>query len=158
MKRLHHILLLSLALSGTTLTAQNKDTAKEFLMHLVGNYNLACEQSEFYNFPAWPSTVPDLPGWLENDPYGSEPADKLNVLATANDWTTNLGHPGPANAAMGEIFALPILPNMMARAARGEQTAAESVAQADPSSTGGLQPTCRSGAKKRGGGLLRRPV
>ena len=41
------------------------------------------------------------------------------MLETANDWTTNLGHPGPANAAMGEIFALPILPNMMARAAAG---------------------------------------
>ena len=32
---------------------------------------------------------------------------------------------------MGEIFALPILPNMMARAARGEQTPEESVAQAE---------------------------
>jgi hypothetical protein len=53
------------------------------------------------------------------------------VLKDANDWTTNLGWPGPANAAIGEIFNLPILPNMMARAARGEQTAAESVAQAE---------------------------
>ena len=70
-------------------------------------------------------------GWLDADPFGSEPADKLSVLKTANDWTTNLGHPGPANAAMGEIFALPILPNMMARAARGEQTPEESVAQAE---------------------------
>ncbi len=127
--------------------AQNKDTAKEFLMHLVGNYNLACEQSEFYNFPAWPATVPDLPGWLENDPYGSDPVDKLNVLATANDWTTNLGHPGPANAAMGEIFALPILPNMMARAAQGQQTPEESVAQAEQEITAIFE-------KWRGEGLM----
>ncbi|MBA3415515.1 MAG: hypothetical protein H0U10_09860, partial [Chloroflexia bacterium] len=80
------------------------------------------------------STVPELEGddgWLANDPFGSEPADKLVVLQTANDWTTNLGHPGPANAAMGEIFALPTLPNMMARAAQGQQTAQESVAQAE---------------------------
>jgi multiple sugar transport system substrate-binding protein len=111
--------------------AQNPDTAKEFLMHLVGNYTAACEQSELYNFPAWPSTVPDLESWLDNDPYGSEPADKLTLLKTANDWTTNLGHPGPANAAMGEIFALPTLPNMMARAATGQQTAEESVAEAE---------------------------
>jgi multiple sugar transport system substrate-binding protein len=111
--------------------SQNQDTAKEFLMHLVGNYALAAEQSELYNFPAWPSTVPDLEGWLDADPYGSEPADKLSLLKTANDWTTNLGHPGPANAAMGEIFALPILPNMMARAAQGQQTPEESVAQAE---------------------------
>ena len=33
--------------------------------------------------------------WLDNDPYGSQPADKLALLKTANDWTTNLGHPGP---------------------------------------------------------------
>lgn len=111
--------------------AQNPDTAKEFLMHLVENYNAAFEQSEFYDLPAWPSTVPDLDSLLQDDPYGSEPADKLSFLGTAGEWTTNLGHPGPANAAMGEIFALPILPNMMARAARGEQTAEESVAQAE---------------------------
>jgi ABC-type glycerol-3-phosphate transport system substrate-binding protein len=111
--------------------AENPDTAMEFLLHLVNNYAAAAEQSELYNFPAWPSTAPDLDTWLGDDPFGSEPSDKLAVLKTANDWTTNLGHPGPANAAMGEIFALPILPNMMARAARGEQTPEESVAQAE---------------------------
>jgi multiple sugar transport system substrate-binding protein len=109
----------------------NTDTAKEFLMHLVDNYAACCEQSEFYNFPAWTSTVPDLEDWLQKDPYGSDPADKLNILKTANDWTTNLGHPGPANAAMGEIFALPTLPNMMARAATGQQSAQDSVATAE---------------------------
>jgi len=109
----------------------NTDTAKEFLMHLVDNYAACCEQSEFYNFPAWTSTVPDLENWLQNDPYGSDPADKLAILEKANDWTTNLGHPGPANAAMGEIFALPTLPNMMARAATGQQSAQDSVATAE---------------------------
>src|SRR5215213_6150417 len=111
--------------------AQYPDTAKEFLFHLVGNYAAACEQSELYNFPAWPSTVPDLETWLDNDPYGSQPADKLALLKTANDWTTNLGHPGPANAAIGEIFALPTLPNMMARAATGQQSPEDSVAEAE---------------------------
>jgi multiple sugar transport system substrate-binding protein len=79
--------------------------------------------------------VPELSEWLADDPFGSVPPDKLAVLETANDWTTNLGHPGPANAAMGEIFNLPILPNMMARAAQGQQTAEESVAQARRRST-----------------------
>ncbi len=111
--------------------SQNADTAKEFLMHLVGNYTQASFESELYNFPAWPSTVPELSEWLTDDPFESEPVDKLAILETANDWTTNLGHPGPANAAMGEIFNLPILPNMMARAAQGQQTAEESVAQAE---------------------------
>jgi multiple sugar transport system substrate-binding protein len=109
----------------------NADTAKEFLLHLVGNYAAACEQSELYNFPAWTATVPELEGWLNDDPYGSDPADKLSVLLTANDWTTNLGHPGPANAAMGELFNSPIIPNMMARAAQGQQSAADSIAQAE---------------------------
>ncbi len=112
----------------------NADTAKEFLLHLVANYEQATEQSEIYNFPAWPSTVPQLQqegGWLEDDPYGSQPQDKLALLSTANEWTTNLGHPGPANAAIGEIFNLPLLPNMMARVAQGQQSAEESVAQAE---------------------------
>jgi len=109
----------------------NADTAKEFLLHYVGNYAAACSQSELYNFPAWPSTVPELGDWLDTDPYGSEPLDKLAVLRSANDWTTNLGHPGPANAAMGEIFALPTLPNMMARAATGQQSPNDSVAQTE---------------------------
>jgi len=111
--------------------SKNIDSAKEFLIHLVENYSEACNQSEFYNFPAWPPTVPDLETWLGNDPYGSVPPDKLSILKTANDWTTNLGHPGPANAAIGEIFALPTLPNMMARVAQGQQTPEESVAQAE---------------------------
>ena len=111
--------------------AKNPDTAKEFLLHLVNNYAQAADQSELYNFPAFPATVPDLETWLDTDPYGSDPADKLSILKTASDWTTNLGHPGPANAAMGEIFALPILPNMMARAAQGQQSPQDSVAQAE---------------------------
>ena len=114
--------------------SQYSDTAKEFLLYLTANYDQATRESKLYNFPAWPSQTPELVaegGWLDADPFESVPPDKLNVLKTANDWTVNLGWPGPANAAIGEIFALPIIPNMMARAARGEQTAAESVAQAE---------------------------
>jgi multiple sugar transport system substrate-binding protein len=114
--------------------AKNVDTAKEFIMHLVDNYADACNQSELYNFPAWPSIVPDLTaegGWLDKDPYNSDPANKLAVLKDAVKWTRNLGYPGPANAAIGEVMNLPILPNMMARAAQGKQTAKESVAQAE---------------------------
>lgn len=114
--------------------SQYADTAKEFLLYLVANYDQATNQSKFYNFPAFANLSPQLfaeGGWLDNDPYGSNPPNKLAVLKTANDWTVNLGWPGPANAAVGEIFALPTIPNMMARAARGDQSAAESVAQAE---------------------------
>jgi len=112
----------------------NADTAKEFLLYLVANYDQASDNSKFYNFPAFANVAQDLfkdGGWLDNDKYGSNPPDKLAVLKTANDWTVNLGWPGPANAAIGEIFALPTIPNMMARAARGDQSAADSVAQAE---------------------------
>jgi len=112
----------------------NKTTAQEFLLYLVDNYADACYQSKLYNYPAWPATTPDLltdGGWVQNDPFGSEPPDKLMPMIDANDWTVNLGWPGPANAAMGEIFNLPTIPNMMARAATGLATPEESVAQAE---------------------------
>ena len=75
--------------------AQYPDTAKEFLFHLVGNYAAACEQSELYNFPAWPSTVPDLESWLDNDPYGSEPADKLVAAEDRERLDDQPRSPGP---------------------------------------------------------------
>jgi multiple sugar transport system substrate-binding protein len=114
--------------------SENQDTAKEFLLHLVANYAEATNQSELYNFPAFPGTVPGLTdegGPLDNDPYGSQPPDKLGVIKTAEQWTRNLGWPGPANAAIGEIFGLPTLPNMMAKAARGEMPAQQAVAEAE---------------------------
>jgi hypothetical protein len=114
--------------------SENQDTAREFLLYLVDNYADAVDQSEYYNFPAYPSILPELTadgGLLDNDKFDSNPPDKLAPLKTANDWTTNLGWPGPANAAIGEIFSLPIIPNMMARAATGLQMPEESVAQAE---------------------------
>ena len=71
-----------------------------------------------------------LPGWLQNDPFGSHPADKLSVLAGAEQWTTNVGYPGPASAAIGEIFSTNVLPTMMAAAAQGKSTPKEAVASA----------------------------
>ncbi|MGH2557903.1 MAG: ABC transporter substrate-binding protein, partial [Thermomicrobiales bacterium] len=114
--------------------SQNQDTAAEFLLHLVNNYNIKTQESKLYDFPAFPSIAPELfeeGGWLDVDPYGSEPPDKLVILKGANDFTTNIGHPGPANAVMGSVFGEFTLPNMLARVARGEQTAEESVAEAE---------------------------
>jgi multiple sugar transport system substrate-binding protein len=41
-----------------------------------------------------------------------------------------VGHPGPANPAIGEVFATFVLPNMMANAARGMEPAT-AIAQAE---------------------------
>lgn len=105
--------------------------AKTFLLHLTANYNQAVFNSKLYNFPAFPSTVPELDGWLAQDPFGSRPPDKLKVLGTANDWVAWLGYPGPANPAIGEIFGSNILVTMMAEAARGDKTPEQAVTDAE---------------------------
>ena len=107
------------------------EAAKSFLLHLTANYNQAVFNSKLYTFPAFPSTVPQLDGWLANDPFGSRPADKLAVLGTAKDWVAWLGYPGPSNPAIGEIFGSNIIETMMAQVARGEKTAEEAVAEAE---------------------------
>jgi multiple sugar transport system substrate-binding protein len=108
--------------------------AEEFMLHLTANYNQAVFNSELYNFPAFESTVPQLIGegsWLEKDPFGSRPADKLTVLLTAKNWVTYLGWPGPSNPAIGEVYSTFIIPTMMGKAALGELTAEEAVAEAE---------------------------
>ncbi|MFW5943176.1 MAG: ABC transporter substrate-binding protein [Chloroflexota bacterium] len=105
--------------------------AEEFLIYHTANYNQATFNSELYNFPAFESTVPQLEGWLENDPFGSRPVDKLTVLLTAEDWVTYLGYPGPSNPAVAEVYSTNIIPTMMGQAALGELTPEEAVAEAE---------------------------
>jgi multiple sugar transport system substrate-binding protein len=107
------------------------EAAQEFLLHLTANYNQAVFNSKLYNFPAFASTVPELEGWLQQDPFGSRPTDKLTVLNTAKDWVTWLGFPGPANPAIGEVFGTNLIVTMMAEAARGEKTPEQAVADAE---------------------------
>ncbi len=111
--------------------SQNQDTAKEFLMHLVRNYDAALLGSKLYNFPTFPDSAPSLEEALQSDPNGSDPADKLTVLKDAANWTVNLGWPGPANALAGETQTTFVLSNMMAKAAREEMTPEEAVAEAE---------------------------
>lgn len=119
--------------------SKNVDPAKKFLLALVENYDQAMYHSELYNSPAFfdapipggdrgYATVPgaqklrDLHNsWFDNDPYAIEGEEKgkLAVLKDAEKWSTNMGHPGPANPAVGEVFATFVIPNMFANAARG---------------------------------------
>ncbi|MFN2496793.1 MAG: ABC transporter substrate-binding protein [Pseudonocardiaceae bacterium] len=112
-------------------SSRNPDAAKEFLLHYTANFAAATYYSELYDFPAWSGLVPQLDGWLGADPFGSTPSDKLAVLRGATDWATNIGHPGPASPAVGEVFSQFIIPNMYARAARGEMTPEQTVARAE---------------------------
>jgi ABC-type glycerol-3-phosphate transport system substrate-binding protein len=111
--------------------SKNVDAAKQFMLDLVGNYNDAVNNSELYNFPAFSRSAPRLDGWLASDPYKSKPLDKLAFLKDSESWSTNVGHPGPANPAVGEVFGTFILPQMMAKAARGQLTPKEAVEDAE---------------------------
>jgi multiple sugar transport system substrate-binding protein len=111
--------------------AANADAAKEFLLHYTANFAAATYASKLYDFCAWDKLTPQLSGWLGSDPFGSKPADKLNFLAKATDWSTNIGHPGPSNTAEGEVFNTFVIPNMFARAARGQVSARQAVAEAE---------------------------
>lgn len=111
--------------------ANNVDAAKEFLLHYTDNFARVTWESQLYDFPAFQERVPKLNDWLDDDPFGSEPADKLAVLKDALDWSTNVGHEGPANAAIGEVFATFVIPNMFAKVARGQASSKEAVEEAD---------------------------
>lgn len=107
-----------------------KSAAKKFMLDLVANYSQATYNSKLYNFPAFASTVPQLTkkgGWLADDPFGSKPADKLEVLRNAEDWTGWLGYPGYANPAVSEVYEEHLLSAMMAEVARGKKTPEQAV-------------------------------
>lgn len=122
------------------------DLAKEFLMHLTDNMRDAVLASRLYNFPSYFGSVAEkstplaqkpVEGrrWIRSrvniDPFGSLPPDKLKVLAEAEKWSTNVGHPGTANPAEGEIFDTYVITDMFAKAATGQLTPQQAVAEAD---------------------------
>lgn len=111
--------------------AANADAAKEFLLHFAANFASVSWHSKLYDLPAF-NVAPDLGDWLSKDPFaGDGPPDKLAFLQDAAQWSVNIGYPGPANTAEGEVFNTFIIPNMFARAARGELSPADTVAQAE---------------------------
>jgi multiple sugar transport system substrate-binding protein len=111
--------------------AKNVDAAKEFLLHYTANFALATYNSKLYDFCAWDKLTPNLTRWLDSDPFGGKPANKLAFLKEATKWSVNMGHPGPANTAVGEILSTFVIPNMFARAARGEVSAKQAVIDAE---------------------------
>lgn len=110
--------------------AENKEGAKQFLVDLVDNFGDAFNASEFYNFPCFPSTVPDLATKLKADPKATPP-DKYKILTNVLDWTANIGYPGYATNAINEVASTYVLNTTFAKVARGEMTAAEGAKAAD---------------------------
>jgi multiple sugar transport system substrate-binding protein len=101
--------------------AENKEGAQKFLIDYIDNFKEAFEASKWYNFPCFPSTVPDLKKTIQNDP-AADPPDKYKVLADVLDWATNVGYPGYATAAMDEAFRTWVIPTIFAKVARGDET------------------------------------
>jgi ABC-type glycerol-3-phosphate transport system substrate-binding protein len=113
--------------------AANPDAAQEFLLHYTANYAHATYNSKLYDFPAFIERVPNLDAWMQEDPFGSTPSDKLGFM-TFDDvvtWTTNIGYPGPTNPAIGEVFGTNVIPTMLAQAARGEKDPEAAVEEAE---------------------------
>jgi len=99
--------------------AENIDGAKQFLVDLVDHFAEVFSKSEFYNFPCYPTTVPNIAEVLAKDPAG-DPPGKYSALSGVLDWATNVGYPGYATAAIDEVFNTFVIPTMFARVARGE--------------------------------------
>ena len=110
--------------------AENQEGAKRFLVDYIDNFRSGFLASEFYNFPSFPGTVPDLKKQIADDPR-ADPHDKYAVLGDVLDWATNVGYPGYASAAVDEIFNTWVLNTMFAKAATGALPPEEAVREAD---------------------------
>ncbi len=110
--------------------AENIEGAKKFLVDYVTNFRQGFLAGEFYDFPCFPKTVPDLKKLIANDPK-AHPPDKYKVLEDVLEWATNVGYPGYSNAAIDEIFNTWVLNVMFAKAAAGKATPEEAIKEAD---------------------------
>jgi len=110
--------------------AQNIDGAKQFLIDYIDNFEQAFLASEFYNFPSFPPTVPDLEKRIANDDKAI-PHDKYKVLGDVLTWATNVGYPGYATAAVDETFSTWVLNTMFAKAATGTLSPQDAISEAE---------------------------
>ena len=110
--------------------ANNKDGAKQFLVDLINDFPAAFKASEYYNFPSFAKTVPDLVKEVSYDPKASPP-DKYKVIADALSWSTNIGHPGYATPPISEVFSTWVIPTMFAKVARGQSTPEQAASDAE---------------------------
>jgi multiple sugar transport system substrate-binding protein len=125
--------------------SKSQDIAKEFLVALVDASRESMLASKLYNFPSFYGAAadPNTPmnkkaesgaAWIAKqcnaDPFGSQPGDKLSLLAKALPWSTNLGYPGFGNPAEGEIFDTYVITDMFAKAATGALSPKDAMAEA----------------------------
>ena len=97
-------------------SAENIEGAKQFLVDYVSQSRKLFLAGKFRDFPCFPDTVPDLKKLIANDSR-ADPPTKYKVLESVLEWTTNMGYPGYANAAIEE--ARYVIPTMFREVSRG---------------------------------------
>jgi ABC-type glycerol-3-phosphate transport system substrate-binding protein len=102
--------------------SKHKSEAMDFLLHLVGAGAFEVYNSELYNLPAFPVGTAELQQYFGNDPFYSDPPDKLALFSDAGDWSANVGYPASANAAIADVFNESIIAEMFRTFVRGEVT------------------------------------
>jgi multiple sugar transport system substrate-binding protein len=107
--------------------AQNQEGAKKFVGDLVDSSKTGYEQSKGCNLPVYPKTLPDFITRIEKDPT-ADPPYKYAELQDALHWTPNLGVPGVTTPAYMEIFNSSLIPRMVGKVLRSEQSAEDAAA------------------------------
>jgi multiple sugar transport system substrate-binding protein len=113
---------------------KQQELAKKFLIDQQLDYQEHFTQSQYYNFPAWTGAVKGGFKTIHKQTAGDKhkPNGKYTILATiAEKYTTNAGHPGFSNAAVGEIFDSFLIPQMVAQVAQGKLSAQDAAKAAD---------------------------
>jgi len=101
--------------------AENKDGAQQFLIDYIDAFHDGFVAGQFYNFPCFQKTVPNLQKEIASDPRAT-PNDKYKVLGDVLDWATNVGYPGYCSAAIDQAFYSWVIPTMFATVANGKAT------------------------------------
>ncbi|HKM89626.1 MAG TPA: extracellular solute-binding protein [Candidatus Acidoferrales bacterium] len=101
--------------------ADEKELAQKFLIDYMDHFHDGFVAGQFYNFPCFPKTVPDLQKEISYDSRANPP-DKYKVLGDVLDWATNVGYPGYATAGISEAFSTWVIPTWFAKVARGDET------------------------------------
>jgi multiple sugar transport system substrate-binding protein len=110
--------------------AENKDGAQQFLIDYLDAFHDGFVAGQFYNFPCFPATVPNLQKEIAEDPRAT-PSNKYKVLGDVLDWATNVGYPGYASAAIDQAFKSYTIPTMFATVAQGKVSAEDAAKTAD---------------------------
>jgi multiple sugar transport system substrate-binding protein len=110
--------------------SENIPGAQKFLIDYIDNFKKGFMASEFYNFPCFAKTVPDLKQIVAKD-NKAVPPNKYAVLDDVLDWATNVGYPGYSNAAIDESFGNWTLNTMFAECATGAESPEEALKRAD---------------------------